>query len=135
MSVTTANDWFISVGGTDISSWTKSVKVNVNGESHDITTMGNDGWKSIIVGLKTWSVDVELLTEYGANKSSDIVWALFATTVAVVMRPDSGAKSATNPEYTGNATVFTFADGGSVGEVPPISLRLEGNGALARAVS
>ena len=135
MAVTVSNNAFLSIGGHDISSWCKSVKLTVDGESHDVTVMGNSGWRSTIVGLKTWSIDAELVTEYGATKSGDLAWDHFATEVAVIFRPDSGTKSATNPEYTGNATMFSFGDGGSVGEVPPIGLKLSGVGALARAVA
>ena len=58
-----------------------------------------------------------------------------AAVVALVIRPDAGAKSATNPEYTGNALLASYSPiGGSVGDVAAAPVTFVGTGDLARGV-
>ena len=71
-----------------------------------------------------------------AGQLDDLMWPLLGTNVALIIRPDSAAVGANNPQWTGNAIFMSYPPlGNSVGELATGSMTLEGNGPLVRATS
>jgi len=96
---------FVSIGGTDLSAYVQSVDPSFPVETTDNTTMG-DTARSRAPGLTDWSCTVKFLDPFAASGPDATIWPLRGTTFTFTFRPDSGATSATNPQYSGTA-MFT----------------------------
>jgi predicted secreted protein len=135
MAESVASNFFLSVGGVDLSDHVRSLTLSHEGETVDITAMG-DTSREMLGGLKSWSMEVEFNQDFAAAKVDATLFPLLATTVALVFRPDTGAVSATNPEFTGNAILTSYPPlAGSVGDAHVTSVSFTGSGDLARATA
>jgi len=127
----------VTLDGNDISAYVKGVTINYNAEMLDRTAMGDDT-RNKIGGLKDFSATVECHADYAAAALDSIMFPLVGTTIAMVIRPDAGAVSTSNPQYTKNMVVESYPPlGGSVGELASVSIGLQsGDGLLpARATA
>lgn len=130
-----ADNFFLSVGAVDLSDHVRTLTLTADGETVDITAMG-DTWREFLAGLKTWSLEVEFNQDFDAAEVDATLWPLFGTVPALVMRPDTGVVSATNPEFTGNAVLNSYPPlAGAVGDAHVASVSFTGSGALSRATS
>lgn len=119
MGVYTFVNGFLSVGGVDLSDKVKSMTLNTGVETQDPSAMGVNT-RLAIAGLGTWSVAVTFNQDFAAGEVDATLAPLVGPnlTAALVIRPDAGAKSATNPEYTGTAVISSYQPiGGSVGDL------------------
>ena len=120
--------------GTNLSAYTRSVTLNYEAESLDDTLMGDDT-RSHIGGLKSWSAEVELYED----TSSTVTAALFSdvgTVKNLAIRASATGKSASNPEYAGDALLVSMPPfGQGVGEINSITVSFENAGTLSRATS
>ena len=129
-------DAFLSVGGTNISSYTKSVELTVNGETVDVTAMSSTSWRSFVAGLRDWEISVTCNTDVANTLLDSIMWPYYQTSQAIIMRATSASVGTSNPSYSGNAIVVPGSIfGGSVGDASETSFTLRGSGALTRATS
>jgi hypothetical protein len=101
-------DAYISVSGTVL----QATKITVEDGNEEISAkrMGDTAGNSI-PGIAKQSITATFLQDFSAGDvHATLRAALLATragnTVAVVVRPDSGAKSATNPEWSGDMKLF-----------------------------
>ena len=126
---------FLSLGGTDVSSYVKSASLTPGVATQDSTTMG-DAWTEQLGGLKSWSMSVEFVQDFATGALDSILWALHGVNTAVIYRANSAAVSVNNPQYTGAAILsYDQIVGGTVGDLAMASITLTGNGALARATA
>ncbi|KKL19965.1 hypothetical protein LCGC14_2460160, partial [marine sediment metagenome] len=98
-----------------------------------------DGTRTRVPSFIDWSIDVQFRQDFIAPATNAVDSTLFplvgAAAFAIILRPDAGAKSATNPEFTGNALLTTYTPlTGSVGDVAVAPATFMGDGALARGV-
>lgn len=133
------NDAFITVNAVDLSARVQSITINYSAEILDATCM-SDTSRDKVVGYKDWSVDLTFAQDYIAPASNAVDSTLFAlvgaAATAIVIRPDSAAKGATNPEFTGNAYVENYQPvHGDAGAIATAPVTLQGSGALGRAVA
>lgn len=131
-------DASLTLNAVDLSDHVKQITLNYKAELQDKTAMGDDG-RARIAGLKDWDADIEFYQDYAASSVDATLFPLVgATGITVVIKPTSGAVSATNPSYTGVGVLESYQPvGGTVGEdlMTPVKL-LGGDGsALARATS
>lgn len=127
---------FVSINGVDLSSHVRSVQISYEANMLDDTMMG-DATKSNKPGLKNWSITLEFEQDYAAAQVDATLFPLVgAAAFPIIIRPDAGVKSATNPEYTGNAVLENYQPvGGSVGELAMAPVTLRSAGALSRAIA
>lgn len=126
---------FLSVGGVDLSDHVRSVTLSYSAELQDVTAMGDDT-RNRLGGLKDWSVSVEFNQDYAANEVDATLFSLVGTSVALIIRPDTGSASATNPQFSGNAILESYQPlGGSVGDAHVAPVTFQGNGDLTRSTS
>ena len=126
---------FISVGGTDLSDHVRTITVDYSAELPDDTVMSDDTRSVAAGGLFNWTVTVEWLQDFAATKVDVTLFPLVGTAPALIIRPDSGAKSATNPEYTGSGVLGTYSPiTGSVGDMATAPSVFTAAGTLARGV-
>ncbi len=127
---------YVLINSVDLSTSVRQVTLNYSAEQQDDTAMG-DSARSRIPGLKDWSLDIEFFQDYAASKVDATLFSLIgAAPFAIEIRGDSGSVSATNPKYTGNATLESYQPvAGTVGENQMAPVRLMGVGTLTRATS
>lgn len=125
----------ITVNSVDLSDRANSVELNYEVDSVEVTAFGDTGHK-FTGGLQNLTCTIEFMQDFAASEVEATIYPLVGTTTTVVIKPDSGAVSATNPSYT-------ISDGflashspvaGAVGELAMTSLTFTG-GSLAKATS
>ncbi len=124
------------INAVDLSNHVESVKVNYKGATQDNTAMSVTS-KSFLAGLKDWDVDLTLIQDYAASEVDATLFSLVgAAPFAIEIRPDAGARSVTNPGFTGNALLSTYEPvSGKVGDVAKATIKLQGTGTLTRATA
>ena len=127
-------DGYFSYAGTVLSSYLTEINLSINGETADVTTMG-DSWMERLGGMKDWSVDISGIWEAGSGTPDTILFPLLATSNSAIFKANSAAVAAENPTYTGAAFLTSFEPGASIGDAVGFSASFEGNGALTRAVA
>jgi hypothetical protein len=123
---------FVSINSVDLSNRVKSVQINYNAAMLDATAMSNTT-KVNLAGLKDWSMPVTFVDEIAAAAVDGTLFGLVgAAAITVIMRPDAGAASATNPNYTGSAVLAGTQIGGAHGSLLGKTVTFQCAGALAR---
>ena len=127
---------YLSVGGTDISSYVESFEWSEGVEIQDDTTFGKT-YRVRKTGLKDWSAQVTLHQDWAAGLLDAIIAPLNGTTVAVEFRPSSAVVGTGNPKRTGNAVLSydSPVSGGQVGTLAKNSFTLHGSDTLTRATA
>lgn len=125
---------FISIGGVDLSDHVRQITVNYGADIEDSSAMSVSSHQRL-GGLLDWSVDLEFNQDYASSKVDATLFSLVGTSVALIIRSDSGAKAATNPEWTGNAILESYNPvQGAIGGIAIAPVTFQGNGTLARGV-
>lgn len=126
---------FFSVAGTDLSDHVRSITPDLGAEANDDTASGDDS-RSEAPGLKTWSFTVEFNQDFAAGAVDATLATAIGTVVAIVYRPDQGAKAVTNPEWSGNALLRRYSPGGGpVGGQLVATAEFSNAGTLTHATS
>ena len=128
-------DASLVINSVDLSDHVTSVTLNYEAELGDDTTMGSDT-RTNLGGLKNWSIDVEFTQNYASGKVDATLWGIVGASVPIVLKPTSGAVSATNPSYSGNGVIGSYSPiGNSVGDVAMAPVTIAPAGTLTRATS
>ena len=130
-------DASLVLNSVDLSDHIKSVTIDYSADQEEATAMGDDTHVNI-AGLKKWSVSVEFHQDYAASSVDATLFPLVgADAFTVVIKPKSDAVSATNPSYSGSATLEDYGSvvGGDVGSLASTSVSLQSAGTLTRATS
>lgn len=125
---------YVLLNAVDLSDHVKSVTVNYTADEVDATTMSL-GSRARLGGLKDWSIDVTFAQDYALSSVDATLFPLVGTTFAVEVRPTNGARSTTNPAYTGTGLLSSYTPmGQAVGALNEATVKISGaNGtALAR---
>ena len=125
----------ITINSVDLSSYANSVELNYEVDSVEVTAFGDSG-HNFVGGLQNVSCNIDLMQDFAATKTEATVYPLVGTTTTVVIKPTSGAVSATNPSYTLTGTFLAAHTpvAAAVGELAMTSLSFTG-GSLAKATS
>jgi hypothetical protein len=127
---------FISLNATDISSYVTKVELPIEADPQETTTYGDAGWKTFLGGLKSATLDLDLLNDVAAAALDSILFPLLGTVVTFEVRVSNAVVGTSNPKYTGSVLVNKHQPvGGSIGNVNGFSLSLPISGAVARAVA
>lgn len=126
---------FLSIGGTDLSDHVRQATLEYNAEMQDKTAMG-DLTRTRLGGLKDWTLTLNFNQDFAASNVDATLFPLVGTSVAIILRPDAGVVSATNPNFTGNAILESYAPlGGNVGDMAETPVSFQADGTLTRAVA
>jgi hypothetical protein len=136
MAVQVLKDVTVSIGGVQLESLANSVTLNYEVESIDVTAFDGSGARKFTGGLVNLSAEIALMQDFAAAKTEATVYPLVGTTTTIIVKPTSGAVSATNPSYTitGAYLASHTPVAGGVGELAMTTLSLTG-GTLAKATS
>lgn len=130
MAIFVLKDAHVSIATEDLSDHVRQISFPYEAEEVDSTVMGPDGAREFLAGLLTGSATIEFAQDFDASEVDATLFPLVgAAPFAVVIRPTSAVKSATNPEFQWNAilTNYPILDG-NVGDLATsgITLRLTG---------
>lgn len=125
---------FISVNAVNLSDHCRQVTLNAEVTDLDSTAFG-DTWNEHTGGLKSGTVTLEFLDDFAASQVDATLWPLLGTVTAFVVRPDSGAVSATNPQYSGSLFIAQHTVLGSLNEMAGKSVSYPTSGTVTRAVA
>lgn len=128
-------DASITINSISLGSRANSVTLNYEVDSVEVTAFGDTGHK-FTGGLQNISVEVSFMQDFAAANVEATIYPLVGTTTTLVIKPTSGAVSATNPSYTVTGAYLASHTpvAASVGELAMTELTFTG-GTLAKATS
>lgn len=130
-----ATDYKIVVGGVNLSTNLNSVELSIEADDLETTAFGGE-WRTRIGGLKTGSITLSFLQDFGAGSVDATLYPLFNTLATVVITPTSGTVTATNPSYTAVALVNQYMPfASSVGDIATLSVTWPTSGTITRATA
>ena len=125
----------ITINAVDLSDQCTSAVINYVSEQLENTTFSNTS-RTFTAGLYSNTVTVTLYQSYSASETEASIYSLVGTTTTLVLKPASGAVSATNPSYTLTGAFLSAHTpiNASLGELSTIDLTFAG-GSLVKAVA
>lgn len=134
MAVVAMTNEYVALNGTNISDHIKSATLAVDVNQLDATAMG-DAWTDVVGGLKSGTLNLEILDDFAAGSIDATLWPLLGTVVTFEVRPDAGSVSTSNPKYTGSVLISGHSAGAAVGELSMKSQTYPTSGVVTRATS
>lgn len=133
-------DVSVTVNSVDLSSFLTSVTLSTSVDVVETTGMGSAAAKTRLPGLKDNSVTLEFNQDFAAAGPEITINAvgssLVGTVVPIVIKPVSGAVSATNPSFAFSAVCSEWQNvQGGVGELSTISATWPISGAITKTVA
>jgi hypothetical protein len=133
MAVLALTDASITINSVALSSKANSVTVNYEVDSVEVTAFGSN--HNFIGGLQNNSIEIALMQDYATSQTEATIYPLVGTNTTLVIKPTSGAVSATNPSYTITAFLASHTPvAGGVGELAMTTLSFTG-GTITKAVA
>jgi len=125
----------VTINSVDLSDQCTSATVTYTAEALEATAFG-DTARKYTSGLQNNEVTVTLYQSYAGSETEASIYALVGTTTTLVLKPGSGAVSATNPSYTlTGAYLETHTPiAASLGELSTVTLTFRG-GTLAKVAT
>jgi len=133
-------DVSVTVNSVDLSAFVTSVTLSTSVDVVETTGMSSAAAKTRISGLKDNSVTLEFNQDFATSGPEITINAvgssLVGTSVPIVIKPTSGATSATNPSYAFTAVCSEWQNvKGGVGELSTISATWPISGAITKTVA
>jgi hypothetical protein len=130
----------IEVNSVDLSDHCSQVTLESTADKVDVTSFGTANYREFLQGFKDATITGSFFQDFAAAKVDATLWPLHnaGTTFTVKVRQDSGAISATNPEYTATCVLNSYSPiSGGVGEALTTDVTFDNasNAGLTRATS
>lgn len=127
---------YLTLNASDVTSYVRSITLDVAVEDVDTTASTSAAWKSGVAGLKSGSIQVEFNQDVAAAAIDSIMWPLLATTVAFEVRATGNAVSTSNPKWTGSCIITGWQPvAGAVGDAGTVTVQFPTTGAIVRATA
>jgi len=125
----------VTINSVDLSDQCTSATVTYTAEALEATAFG-DTARKYTSGLQNNEVAVTLYQSYAGSETEATIYSLVGTTTTLVIKPASGAVSATNPSYTLTGAYLESHTpiAASLGELSTVTLTFRG-GTLAKATA
>lgn len=100
---------FIQINGVDLSDHCTEFSLPITAAELPNHAHG-DEVEQTIPGLFNWSIPCKFLQDFAGGSVDDTLWPLMTgrTIFVVECRPDQGAISPTNPQYSGYAQLYNY---------------------------
>lgn len=129
---------FIEVNGVDFSDHVSSVEVQLKKAAVDTTNFSGGG-KEQVHGLKDDEFTLNFQQDFAAAEVDATLYPLYdlETEFVVKVRPTAGAKSVSNPEYTGTCILLEYSPlNGKVGDLSETKVKFPSQrSGIARATA
>ncbi len=104
-------DISVNVNSVDLSVHAFAVEITGEKEQVDVSGFNSTGAREYLPGNTDDTINVSFLQDFAAAKVDATLWPLFNgnTTFPVVIKPTSGAVSATNPSYTATCALYSYS--------------------------
>jgi hypothetical protein len=127
-----ATDYKITVAGVNLSTNLNSVELALESDDLETTAFGGT-FRERIGGLKTGSVTLQFMQDFGATSVDATLFPLYNTLATVVIVPTSGTVNSTNPSYTATCLVNSYSPfASSVGDIATFSVTWPTSGTVTR---
>jgi hypothetical protein len=97
-------DAVVTLNSVDLSSYVASVTLNTGQDVVETTAFSAQGARTRVAGLKDHSVTLEFHQDFDASAVEATIYPLIGTETTLIVKPTSGAISATNPAYLMDGT-------------------------------
>ena len=135
MAKVVLNNASITINSIDLSDHIASVTITTEVADIPTTAFGATAIERI-AGLKDNSVQLDFHQDFAASEVEATIYPLIGTTTTVLVKPTSGAVSATNPSYSMTALVTSWTPiAGAVGELLTASVTWPVSGEVTKATS
>ena len=127
-----ATDYKVTINGTNFSTNLNQVELALESDDLETTAFGGT-FRERIGGLKTGSLTLQFMQDFGASSVDATLFPLFNTLATVVIVPTSSSVSATNPSYTAVCLVNQYTPhASSVGDLATFSITWPTSGTVSR---
>jgi hypothetical protein len=127
-----ATDHKITVAGVDFSANLNSIELSQSADELETTAFGQS-WRTRIGGLKTGTVTLNFMQDFGAGSVDATLNPLLGSIATVVIQSASGTVSATQPKYTAECLVTQYSPfASSVGDIATLSVTWPTSGTVTR---
>lgn len=136
MSKFVALDYDIELGGVDLTSSIAAVTLEITSAEQEVTAFGDD-FVQRIGGLKDASISIDFHQDFGAGGVDSFFFEKIGLNMLAKIRPNSGAISATNPEYQATFLVTQYTPfASSIGDLATFSIQFPlASGSVTRVTS
>lgn len=117
----------VYVGGVAVSHST-NFTLNLSMETRDATTKDSEGWRDILEGLRSWSIDGEAMFAFDGTKTFDDFFALYNGRTAATVKFSTEVSG--DKYYTGSGYLSNLSQTAGVEESITYSFTFEGTGTL-----
>lgn len=130
-----ATDYAITINGTSFATNLNSVELALSADDLETTAFGGE-WRTRIAGLKSGSLTLNFMQDFGASSVDATLYPLFGSQATVVIKPTSSAVGTTNPAYTAVCLVTQYSPfASSVGDIATLSVTWPTSGTVSRATA
>ena len=127
-----ATDYKITVAGVNLSANLNSVELALESDDLETTAFGGE-FRTRIGGLKTGSVTLQFMQDFGAASVDATLFPLYNTLATVIIVPTSGTVTSTNPSYTAVCLVNQYTPASaSIGDLATFSVTWPTSGTVTR---
>jgi hypothetical protein len=127
-----ATDHKITVAGIDFSTNLNSVELSQEADDLETTAFGQT-FRTRIGGLKSGSVTLNFMQDFGAGSVDATLNPLLGSIATVVIQSASGTVSSTQPKYTAECLVTQYSPfASSVGDIATLSVSWPTTGTITR---
>jgi hypothetical protein len=127
-----ATDYKVTINGTNLSTFLNQVELALESDDLETTAFGGT-FRERIGGLKTGSLTLQFMQDFGASSVDATLFPLFNTLATVVIVPTSSSVSATNPSYTAVCLVNQYSPANAqVGDLSTLSISWPTSGTVSR---
>jgi len=129
-------DASVVINSVDLSAWCLSAEISYDADQVEDTNMGDNTHIYLAGTLLNWTMTFEFTQDFAASAVHATLFSLVNTATTIVVKPTSGAVSATNPSWTGSGIIQSYPFlSGSVGDKATVTVGIVPAGDLAQAVS
>jgi hypothetical protein len=127
-----ATDYKVTINGTNLSTYLNQVELSLESDSLETTAFGTT-FRESIGGLKSGSLTLQFMQDFGAGAVDATLFPLFNTLATVVITPTSGTVTATNPSYTAVCLANQYSPANaSVGDLATLQISWPTSGTVVR---
>ena len=126
----------VSINGTDVSTACARAEITIDANVVETTDFGSGGFVENIAGLKSGTVSLDFHHDYASGAVSDLLKDLTGTIGTVVVIPNGTAVSETNPSWTAECVINSFAPvSGAVGDLSTFTVSYPTTGEISFATA